>query len=63
MFIAYNNCEKKYAHMRRNRDLHGLLLTEKYEIKDTKMKNGNNSLHQHRQRHVMSSLIFIHDCE
>ena len=49
--------------MRRNRDLHGLLLTEKDEIKDTKMKKGNNSLHQHQQRHVMSSLIFIHDCE
>ena len=41
MFIAYNNCEK-YAHMRRKRDLHGLLLTEKYETKDTKLKKGNN---------------------
>ena len=26
MLVAYNNCER-YAHMRRNRDLHGLLLT------------------------------------
>ena len=40
MFIAYNDCEE-YANMRRNRDLHGLLLTEKYEIKNTKLKKGN----------------------
>ena len=40
MFIAYNNSEK-YAHMRRNSDLHGLLLTEKYEIKDTKLIDSN----------------------
>ena len=35
MFVANNNYEK-HAHKRRNRDVHGLLLTEKYEIKDKK---------------------------
>ena len=40
MFIAYNNSEK-YAHMRRNSDLHGFLLIEKYEIKDTKLIDSN----------------------
>ena len=55
MFQAYNNYEK-YAHMRRNRDLHRLYLTEKYEIKDTKLTKGNNSLHQHQQRHFYSQI-------
>ena len=42
--------------MRRNRELHGLLLSEKYEIKDTKLKKGNNSQHQHQWYHFMSSM-------
>ena len=55
MFQAYSNYEK-YAHMRRNRDLHRLYLTEKYEIKDTKLTKGNNSLHQHQQRQIIARL-------
>ena len=42
--------------MRRNRDLHRLLLSEKYKIKDTKLKKGNDSLHQHQQCHFYSQI-------
>ena len=48
--------------MSRNGDLHGLLLTEKYEVKNTKLKTENNSLHQPQQRRVMSSLKNPHLC-
>ena len=44
---------------------------ENYEIKDTKLKKTNNSLHKHQlcrfynqiRPSVMSSLILIHNCE